>query len=194
MKIDFDNDLITSVFNALPSRIFVVDSDVRIKAYNAAAAELLAIQGPDLFNRRGGEALQCLHAGDVPEGCGHGPFCRTCGIRNSVNLAFSGTNVIRRRARVEIVRDGKTIEIFAYISASLIRFKEQSLALVVIEDISDLATLHSMIPICSKCHRIKDEKAAWHRVEAFFNERWNVDFSHSLCPECYTEEVKKLDE
>jgi len=186
-------DILRSVFDAIPSFIFVVDDDVRIQDYNAAAAELLLLQRSAVLKRRGGEVLNCLHAADVPEGCGRAPLCKDCVIRNSVAEAFQGNRVVRRRKKLEILRDGNKIEIYALITASPFYYKKRPLVLLVIEDISEIAELQRMIPICSICKKVRDDKKSWFRLEAYFKDHWDVDFSHSYCPECYKSEMEKIE-
>ena len=65
---------------------------------------------------------------------------------------------------------------------------------MVIEDISEIAELKRMISICSICRKVQDEKESWFRIEAYFKERWHLDFSHGYCPECYKNEMDKLHE
>jgi PAS domain-containing protein len=187
-----DKDILRSVFDAIPSLIFVVDDDVRIQEYNAAAAELLLLKRPSVLKRRGGEVLNCLHAVDVPEGCGRGPMCKDCVIRNSVTEAFQGNRVVRHRKKLEILRDGNKIEIYALITASPFYYKERPLVLLVIEDISEIAELRRLISICSICKKVRDDKESWSRLEAYFKDHWDVDFSHGYCPECYKIEMDKL--
>ena len=185
-------DLLKTVFDVMPSLIFIVDNDVRIHEYNATAAEFLLQKREAILKRRGGEVLHCIHSTDVPEGCGRAPFCKDCVIRNSVTEAFLGNRVVRRRAKIEIIRDRNKLEIYALITTSLFRFKERPLVLLLIEDISEIAELRRIIPICSVCREIRDEKEAWSRVETYFKEHWDVDFSHSLCPNCYKAEMGKM--
>ncbi len=185
-------DILGSVFDAIPSLIFVVDDDVRIQDYNAAAAELLLLQRPAVLKRRGGEILNCLHASDVPEGCGRAPLCKDCVIRNSVAEAFQGHRVVRRRKKLEIIRNGNKMEIYALITASPFYYRERPLVLLVIEDISEIAELRRMIPICSICKKVRNDKESWSRLEVYFKEQWDVDFSHGYCPECYKNEMDKL--
>ena len=193
VKGNVSEDMLRSVFDALPSLIFVVDDDVRIQEYNSAAAEFLQVHGSAVLKRRGGEVMHCLHATDVPEGCGRAPFCKACVIRNSVDEVFQGNRIVRRRTRIEIVRDGNIIEIYALITASPFCYKDRPLALLVVEDISEIAELRRMIPICSVCKKVRDEKESWFRVETYFKKHWDVDFSHGYCPECYKVEIKKLE-
>ncbi|RPI36856.1 MAG: PAS domain-containing protein [Nitrospiraceae bacterium] len=189
---NISSEMMRSVFDALPSLVFVVDDDVRIQEYNAAAAEFLLVQRSAILKRRGGEVLHCLHSTDVPEGCGRAPFCKNCIIRNSVDEVFQGNRVVRRRTRLEIIRDGNKIELYALITTSPLRYKKRQLALLVIEDISEIAELRRIIPICSICKKVRDDKESWSRVEAYFKEHWDIDFSHGLCPECYKLEADKV--
>jgi len=192
--VDHDKpDMFRTVFDVIPSLVFVVDDDVRIMEYNAAVADFLLKKRETIIRRRGGEVLHCLHSTDVPEGCGRAPFCTHCIIRNAVAEAFQGTRVIRRRKKIEIIRDGEKLGIYALITASPFCFKDQQLVLLVIEDIREIAELQRLIHICSVCKKIKDEKEAWSRVEVYFKEQWDVDFSHGLCPECHKHTLDKID-
>jgi hypothetical protein len=184
-------DILRSVFDAIPSLIFVVDDDVRIHEYNAAAAELLLIKRSFVLKRRGGEVLNCLHAADVPEGCGRAPKCKDCVIRNSVTEALQGNRVVRRRKKLEILQAGNKIEIYALITASPFYYQDKPLALLVIEDISEIAELQRLIPICSICKRVRDDKESWSRLESYFKDHWDVDFTHGYCPKCFKNEMAK---
>jgi hypothetical protein len=186
-------DIIRAVFDALPSVVFVVDGDVRIQEYNAAAAGLLTADGMTILKRRAGEVLHCLHSNDVPEGCGRGQFCEDCIIRNSVTKAFQGNRVVRLRTKMQLVRDGYKMKIYALVTASPFHFQERPLVLLVIEDISEITELQRIISICSVCRKVRDDEKTWLRVEAYFKNHWDVDFSHGLCPDCYKIELDKLE-
>ncbi|MGD0726837.1 MAG: substrate-binding domain-containing protein [Spirochaetia bacterium] len=45
-------------------------------------------------------------------------------------------------------------------------------------------TLSGFLPICSSCKKIRDDKGYWNQVEAYISAHSEVEFSHSLCPEC----------
>lgn len=185
-------EMLRTVFDAIPSLVFVVDDDVRIQEYNAAAAGLLSGTRETILKHRGGEVLNCLHSNDVPEGCGHAPICNYCIIRKSVIEASQGRSVVRRRAKIEIIRGEDKLEIYALVTASPFLFKESSFVLLVIEDISEIAELQRIITICSICKEIQDEKKTWSRIETYFKEHWDVDFSHGLCPKCFKNEMEKI--
>ena len=185
-------DMLRAVFDALPSLVFVVDQDVRIQEYNTAASDLLIAERKTVLKQRAGEILHCIHSSEVQEGCGRAPFCKDCIIRNSVTEVFQGNRVVRRRTRMELIRDGNKIEIYALITASPFSFQDRPLVLLVIEDISEIAELCRMIPICSVCGKLRDDKESWMRVETYFKNSWGVDVSHGYCPDCFKIEMDKL--
>jgi PAS domain-containing protein len=185
--------MLRAALDALPSLVFVVDEDVRIQEYNLAAAGLLGAERATILKHRAGEVLHCLHSTDVPEGCGRAPFCKNCIIRDSVTDAFQGSRVIRRRTRMELLRDGMKIDIYALITASPFCYGKRELVLLVVEDISDILELQRIIPICAVCKKVRDDRESWQRVEAYFKDHWDLDFSHGLCPECYKAELVKLE-
>lgn len=45
--------------------------------------------------------------------------------------------------------------------------------------------LEEMLPICSYCKKIRDDKNYWQQIEGYINERTGSEFSHSVCPDCY---------
>ncbi len=49
--------------------------------------------------------------------------------------------------------------------------------------------LESFIPICSYCKKVRDDQNYWQRIESYINERTGSEFSHSVCPDCYTREI-----
>lgn len=46
--------------------------------------------------------------------------------------------------------------------------------------------LEEMLPICSYCKKIRDDQNYWQQLEGYISERTGSDFSHSVCPDCYT--------
>lgn len=181
------------MFDAIPSFVFVVDDDVRILEYNLKASELLQSHRAAIIKRRGGEVLHCIHSTEADEGCGHASACKYCVIRNSVKEAFSGNRIVHRRAKLEIIHEDKKTELYALINASPFYFDEKQLVLLIIEDISEIAELNRMIPICSVCKKVRNDENTWHLIESYFKDHWDLEFSHGFCPECYEKELKKIE-
>jgi CheY-like chemotaxis protein len=50
--------------------------------------------------------------------------------------------------------------------------------------------LEGIIPICGYCKKIRDDHDYWQNVESYFATHSNAEFSHGVCPSCYTEIVR----
>ena len=50
---------------------------------------------------------------------------------------------------------------------------------------TQLRQLEEMMPICSYCKKIRDDRNYWQQIESYISERTGSDFSHSVCPDCY---------
>lgn len=47
-----------------------------------------------------------------------------------------------------------------------------------------IKTLQGILPVCSSCHRIRNDEESWERLEEYISEHSDAQFSHTLCPEC----------
>lgn len=57
------------------------------------------------------------------------------------------------------------------------------------EALNSIKQLQGLLPICSYCKKIRDDKNYWHKVENYIGEHSEVRFSHGVCPDC-TEKLK----
>ena len=61
--------------------------------------------------------------------------------------------------------------------------------------LAEVKTLSGMLPICSFCKKIRDDKGYWNQIEAYIHEHSDATFSHGICPDCtqklYPEYSKK---
>lgn len=180
----FDNAVfMRHAMDAVPSIVLVTDEDVRIFYRNKAARDL--IRGAKVYGSRAGDVMHCLHSSDSPGGCGTGPHCAECVLRNAVNSSLSGKAVRRERTDITVKSRGKDIALPALISASPFTFEDKLYSFLVIEDISELAELRSLLPICSSCNKIRTEDGAWEKVEVYIKRNVpEVKMSHGLCPAC----------
>lgn len=57
---------------------------------------------------------------------------------------------------------------------------------------NQLKQLAGIIPICSYCKKIRDDKESWHQLEKYISDHSEAMFSHGVCPMCFEEQLKKL--
>lgn len=50
--------------------------------------------------------------------------------------------------------------------------------------VEEIKTLQGMLPICSICKNIRDDKGYWNGIESYFSKHSELVFSHGLCPDC----------
>jgi PleD family two-component response regulator len=52
------------------------------------------------------------------------------------------------------------------------------------EALAKVKTLSGLLPICSSCKKIRDDKGYWNQIESYIRERSEADFTHGICPKC----------
>jgi PAS domain S-box-containing protein len=49
---------------------------------------------------------------------------------------------------------------------------------------ADIKVLSGLVPICSNCKKIRDDKGYWTQLEGYIQAHSEAKFSHGVCPEC----------
>lgn len=187
MEENHNSAFFRSILDAIPLMVLVVDEGQRIIDMNAAARSTLDIDATLAQGKRGGDILHCLHVHDAPGGCGRGPSCKRCIIRNSVAASMKGQPLTRRRTKATLEKGGQTTSLDLMITTKPIRLENGNVVLLTIEDVTEMSDLRNIIPICSHCKKIRDDDQYWQDVEHFFTAHAGVDFSHAVCPTCMEE-------
>ncbi len=58
------------------------------------------------------------------------------------------------------------------------------------EALSRVKTLQGLLPICSYCKKIRNDRNYWQQVEGYISDHTEAQFSHGICPECYAQFVQ----
>ena len=63
--------------------------------------------------------------------------------------------------------------------------------IIILEDITSLRNalanvkqLSGLLPICSHCKKIRDDKGYWNQIEVYIDQHSEATFSHGICQEC----------
>ena len=59
--------------------------------------------------------------------------------------------------------------------------------------LSKVQQLEGIIPICSYCKKIRDDKESWHQMESYISSHSEALFSHGICPECLKSVTKEIE-
>ncbi|MCP4640943.1 MAG: PAS domain-containing protein [bacterium] len=180
-----------TVFESLASAVFLLDQDRRIVNLNHAAAGLLGDAAPTgvayyggrhvdtelpwlaeeltEFEADGGDEMSFEKAIETPKG----PRRMSIQLRRMLDVSdkFAGTTVIlhdvTKRMEAEMALAQRVADLR--------------------EAMKEIGTLRGLLPVCSYCHRIRDDRNLWSQMEAYISKHSEAQFSHGVCPECYEE-------
>jgi hypothetical protein len=126
------------------------------------------------------------------------------GKRNSYNMEKRYFNkkgeIVWGNLAVSIVRDdkGEPKTIIGMVEDITERKKAETEREKLITDlrnaVTEVKTLSGLLPICSYCKNVRDDKGYWQQVEAYVADHSGAEFTHGICPDCYEKEIAALRE
>lgn len=173
------------LFDTMPLWAFVLDPECCVKAINKVAREFIGNSNEKSYLHRCGTVLDCLHQHDDPRGCGFGTYCKHCIIRNTSIEAMNGKETRRTKGKIEFASNQVK---YVLVSSAPFEYMGQRLAITIVEDVSLVAELKGLIPICASCKQIRDDQGYWNHVEEYIERHSEAEFTHDICPSC----MKKL--
>jgi YesN/AraC family two-component response regulator len=51
---------------------------------------------------------------------------------------------------------------------------------------AEIQTLSGLLPICSHCKKVKNDKGYWEQIESYISRRSAAQFTHGICNHCLT--------
>ncbi|MBI5532946.1 MAG: hypothetical protein HY898_09540 [Deltaproteobacteria bacterium] len=177
-------ELLRVVLDAVPSAVIVLDAQLNVVDLNRAASDAIGCDGPSTLRSACGEVVRCLNAMQAPAGCGTTPRCEHCVIRNGVRAASEGQPPRRRLHRMFMVREGATREVHYLVTVTAFAFEQGEFFLLNLEDVTEIAELRGLIPICASCKKVRNDQEFWEHVDSYLRKHTNLKFSHGLCPGC----------
>ena len=115
---------------------------------------------------------------------------------NNIPIIFV-TALAHLRDRIEGFRVGgvdyiskpyEELEVLArvktHVELGRIRKEQEQLIVELKETLSEVSSLRGLIPICTNCKNIRDDKGYWIKVEKYMIEHSEAEFTHSICPSC----------
>lgn len=206
MKNIFDPIIFEKIFETIPVPIMFIGKDCQIKKYNEAARKLTGRTDEEISelpNLRGGTALGCVHSlinANGEGGCGCHDECQKCVIRRSILASFlHGDDTIQAKTVIHVYRGSEIKHVNALITVIQV---SDEYAVLVIENITELASLQGLIPVCSNCKKVRDDDKYWTSVEEYIESVTETDVTSGICPVCIRklypdlteEQLKKLED
>jgi len=117
-----ENSILTTAMDMTGVMILVVNDTRQIVYANSLMLEAFHKESMDqVLGLRTGEAIECIHAHDVPGGCGEGPACKNC---SAANILIRGiTTGIPVEDEVAIQRNSHGISSAAHMKMKIVPYE-----------------------------------------------------------------------
>jgi sigma-54 dependent transcriptional regulator, acetoin dehydrogenase operon transcriptional activator AcoR len=135
------NSFLKNLFDSMPCGLMVLDKERRIQAINNILERTFGICVSAVMMQKGGDALRCIHALSSKKGCGSSDECGQCMIRKTAMEAVGGSRIERNRANASFQINGVETDLELLISAAPLDHNGERLAIVILEDITELNEL-----------------------------------------------------
>jgi len=130
-----------NLFESIPCGVLIVDRDRRVQAVNNVMERTFGMSAAEAIDKRGGEVLRCVNAFKSPKGCGFADECQTCQVRKTALEALAGRQIHRNRAKIQLMTNGEVHDLVLLVSAAPVEHEGEGLAVIILEDITELNTL-----------------------------------------------------
>lgn len=188
-RIRQQNRFLTAVIDALPHPFYVVDAadhELHLANYAAYAGELPA----------GRKCYSVSHDRTSPCSGDHDP-CMLERVKETgqptvlehTHTYPDGTSKVVEMHGYPIFDDsGKMVRMIEYcvdITERKQAAKEREKLIVDLQKaLQEVRTLSGLLPICTSCKKIRDDKGYWNILEQYISAHSDAEFSHGLCPDC----------
>jgi transcriptional regulator with PAS, ATPase and Fis domain len=135
------NSFLKNLFDTMPCGVMVLDKERRVQAINNIMERTFGISLSEVMMKRGGDALKCIHALASEKGCGFSDECGQCMIRKTAIDALGGSRIEKNRTTAEFYINGIERDIDLLISAAPLDHEGERLAIIILEDITELNEL-----------------------------------------------------
>jgi PAS domain S-box-containing protein len=181
-------------FDAMVDWVSLVDLDRTIIRSNRRGEEMFPVPVQDMV---GLNICEVLHGADcrVP-GCPM-PAAVASGQRESVELQLSDGRWMMISIDPIVDENNRLLNV-VHICRDIterkaIEIEREQMVTKLQAALADVKTLSGLLPICSVCKKIRDDKGYWSQIEAYIHKHSGTRFSHGICPDCAREHYPDLD-
>jgi signal transduction histidine kinase len=129
--------LVQDLTNVIPDAFVILNQHRQIVYCNTTLMSALAIESPEkIYGLRPGEALNCTHADETPEGCGTTASCKYCGAVNAIVKSQKEENTLKEEeCRLVVKNDNQSLDFS--IRAKTLSLLDQKYTLFIVKDNSN---------------------------------------------------------
>jgi PAS domain S-box-containing protein len=176
-----------TTFDTISDFVSVLDIDMRFVQINRSLAQYFARTPEELIGAHCYELLQNTH-----EPCPNCPHVRSIETNSTVteeveSSCIGGTLLVTCSPYCD--KNGITIGT-VHVARDITRQKiaqreREKLIEKLNKALNEVKTLEGILPLCSFCKKIRDDKGYWEQVDVYIHKHSGVDISHGICPGCF---------
>lgn len=132
-----NNPLIDGLMSVANSLFAVLNDKRQVIALNDAFLKLMGIEDvEEALGLRPGEYVNCVHACEMPGGCGTSPYCSTCGAVVSILAAMESGHPQERTCALAVEKDNQKADLFFTVRSCPVNIDGKTFVLFFLQDIS----------------------------------------------------------
>lgn len=133
-----NSDYITTVINALPEVVAIINKERQIIFGNQVLLKFLGVDNEkDFLGLRLGEAVKCVNSGLMEGGCGTSEKCRYCGSIKAILESQHTMQKVTNECRIITNREDKNEFLDLKVTSAPFTFQNNTYSILTIDDISD---------------------------------------------------------
>jgi K+-sensing histidine kinase KdpD len=130
--------LIDQLLNGFPEIAVILNRNRQLVVFNSRALELFRAKNHlDILGKRLGEALNCIHCGEMDAGCGTSLFCTKCGTAKAIKEANEREVAVEEECRITTVSDGNLLSFDFLVHARPVEILNKIYTMFAVKDISN---------------------------------------------------------
>lgn len=129
--------VIDGLMNFASGLFAVLNEHRQVLALNESFLKMLGVEDVnEVIGLRPGETIGCVHAHELPGGCGTSEFCSTCGAAIAMVTSLMKNRPVEQKCAITVKKDNKNLDIYLKVRACPVSLGERQIILIFLQDIS----------------------------------------------------------
>jgi len=138
-EVDFisNNAIVSALLQSVSGLLAVLNEQRQILAVNQVMLDMLGVDNPgEVLGLRPGEALKCVHACEMPGGCGTSEYCSTCGAALSIVSSLATDGPVERECALTVTSEDRVRDLFFRVRCVPTRHDSLRVLMLFLQDIT----------------------------------------------------------
>jgi signal transduction histidine kinase len=131
------NPVLNTLLRSVGGLLAVLNEDRQILAVNDKLLLMIGLEDAgDLLGLRLGEAVRCVHAEEMPGGCGTSSYCSTCGAAIAIVTSLATAQPVDRTCCLTIEKNDNLIDYYLKVRGITFKITGDRFVLLFLQDVT----------------------------------------------------------